>query len=150
MRVIFGFCILMFAYSGVPANSNSWHIRTGKKTVMSSGKNKMGDTIYLARQLGNDDRFVASMFFCGSNTANATAKLTLKNEEGLLITECIQRLDHGLYYWAELPASSILHSPVFERTTMICVYFTVKNQAEDFNNCYLLGCIRLPVKKVRL
>src|SRR6185312_16463887 len=88
-------------------NTNTWRIELNQKVLLSSQRNKLGDSVILKRnELNTSDRLSVGRFFCGHNFDEEEQRLILKNKDNQVI-KVYKRKDGGLTYFVVVPINQV-------------------------------------------
>ncbi len=124
-------------------NINTWSVCIGKKYLLRSFENEMGDTVVLEnKKIKLTDILFVHRFLCGYSGQEATSILTIKNEQNEVVAESAVK---GSYFnfSAQLPVQNILTSNKYTSNQVFGIFFSIDSKAEEINETVLLGRMRI-------
>lgn len=122
-------------------NKSTWTIRIGKTELLSSKKDKLGDSAYVNLNMFKKDTLFVEKYTClfGGGTVSV---LTILNEESKVISTTTNT-NSSLGYSASIPIKDIINSNEFNNAKTISIYFSILRTKEDNNENVLLGKLKL-------
>lgn len=141
---VIGLLVLVaFGFSSwTTLNSNTWNIKIGEKYVLSSRKNEIGDTAFIAiNDLKQTDTLFVSRYLCGYRGQNCTTRLSIRNEQNELVQETI-REGFCWGFEGQMPLSAILKSTKFRTGETLSIYFSYNSNSNGEFETLLLGRLK--------
>ncbi|TND07177.1 MAG: hypothetical protein FD123_3322 [Bacteroidetes bacterium] len=129
--------------SWAPFNANSWSLDIGKKTLLSSQKNQLGELAFLdKKKLNNRDTLQVSRYLCGASGTASRTTLFIRNEKNELI-KMYEYRNSGLVFSAKAPVSDLLASADFKNGKAVSLYFGIDSKEDAYNDTVLIARLQL-------